>query len=243
MFRFIVDTVIVVGFLILSIPVIFVEWLIGKFNPSLKDYSSLHIIQGIFNIVIKAAGTSVTVIGEENIPKDVPVLFICNHRSFFDILLTYVRVPDLCGYVAKYEMIHVPLLSNWMRNLHCLFLDRDDLKQGMKTILDAIDEIEKGISVCIFPEGTRNRGDELELLPFHEGSFRIATKTGCPVVPVALSNTSAMWEDHLPRVKSCHITIEYCKPIDTRQLTPEEKKHLGAYTQGIIAETLRKNKK
>lgn len=71
-----------------------------------------------------------------------------------------------------------------MRYLHCLFLDRKDIKQGLKTILTAIEKIKSGISICIFPEGTRNKNkDELELLPFHEGSFKIASKSGCAIHP------------------------------------------------------------
>ena len=92
--------------------------------------------------------------------------------------------------MAKAEMRKIPLLSDWMRYLHCLFLDRKDIKKGLKTILEGVEKIKSGISICIFPEGTRNRNeDELELLPFHEGSFKLATKTNCPIVPIALNNT------------------------------------------------------
>lgn len=63
-----------------------------------------------------------------------------------------------------------------MKYVYCLFLDREDPKQGMKTILQAIDYVKSGISICIFPEGTRNTGEELSLLPFKEGSFKIAEK-------------------------------------------------------------------
>ena len=112
------------------------------------------------------------------------MLYIGNHRSYFDILLTYVRCPDLTGYVAKAEMEKIPLLSNWMRYLHCLFLDRKDIKKGLKTILTGVKKMKSGISICIFPEGTRNRSEsELDLLPFHEGSFKLATRSGCPIVP------------------------------------------------------------
>lgn len=104
-------------------------------------------------------GVKVTVIGEENVP-DEPVLFIGNHRSFFDILLTYSRCRNLTGYVAKKEMEKIPLLSTWMRFVHCLFLDRENPKEGLKTILQAIDYVKNGISICIFPEGTRNKGEE-----------------------------------------------------------------------------------
>ena len=130
MIRFILVAIIVIGFLILSIPVLIIEWIIGKFSPMTKDISSLRIVQGAFKFILWVAGTKITVIGEENVPKDTPVLYIGNHRSFYDILLTYTRCERLTGYVAKYEMRKIPLLSDWMRYLNCLFLNRNDLKQG-----------------------------------------------------------------------------------------------------------------
>ncbi|NCB92918.1 MAG: 1-acyl-sn-glycerol-3-phosphate acyltransferase [Clostridia bacterium] len=242
MIRFILVCITVIGFLILSIPILLVEWILGKFNPYAKGISSLRIVQGVFKFILKITGVSVTVIGEENVPKDQAVLFIGNHRSFFDILLTYTRCMGLTGYVAKAEMEKIPLLSNWMRNLHCLFLDRQDIKKGLKTILTGIEKIKSGISICIFPEGTRNKGDsDLELLEFHEGSFKLATKTNCPIVPIALNNTSAIFEKQFPRMKKVHVVIEYCKPVIPSELSKEDKKFIGKYMQALIAETLKKN--
>lgn len=242
MIRFIIICICVVGFLILSIPLIFLEWLIGKFNPRWKDVSSLKIIQFMFGLILKIAGVQITVIGEENIPKDQAVLYIGNHRSFFDILLTYVRYPGITGFVAKAEMEKIPLLSIWMRYIHCLFLDRKDIKKGLKTILAGVEEIKKGVSLCIFPEGTRNRNEnDVDLLEFHEGSFKLATRPNCLIVPIAMNNTSAIFEKQFPRIKKAHVVIEYCKPIDPAQLSREEKKFIGKYTRNIIQETLKKN--
>lgn len=240
MFRFICLVIFLVSFLILSIPVFFVEWVIGKFNRSKRDYSSLRIVQWAFKVILKITGVEVTVIGEENVP-DEPVLFIGNHRSFFDILLTYSRCRRLTGYVAKKEMEKIPLLSTWMKFLYCLFLDRSNPKEGLKTILTGIDYIKKGISVCIFPEGTRNKGEELSLLPFHEGSFKMATKTGCAIVPISMNNTNAIFEKQFPRIKKVHVVLEYGAPIYPDRLAPEEKKHIGTYCQTIIQETITKN--
>ena len=136
----------------------------------------------------------------------------------------------------------IPLLSTWMRYLHCLFLDRQDIKAGMKTILTAIDKVKNGISICIFPEGTRNKGaNELEMLPFHEGSFKIATKSGCPIIPIAISNSAEIFEAHFPKIKPCNVIVEYGAPIYPEQLEKEDKKRLGAYTQKVILEMLKKN--
>ena len=157
MIRFIFLASFVILFLVFSIPLLIVEWIIGKFNMDLKNRSSLAIVNWAFRGCLWLTGVSLTVIGEENVPKDTAVLYVGNHRSYFDILLTYTRVPRPTGYIAKKEMLRYPLLVNWMKNLHCLFLNRTDVKEGLKTILEAIDKVKSGISICIFPEGTRNK--------------------------------------------------------------------------------------
>lgn len=240
MIRFICVASSVILFLILFSPVLVAEWIIGKFNKEKKDYSSLRIVQNAFKFILWITGVKVTVIGEENIP-DEAVLFIGNHRSFFDILLTYSRCKRLTGYVAKKEMDRFPLLNNWMRNLYCLFLDRANPKEGLKTILKAIEYIKNGISICIFPEGTRNKGEELSMLPFKEGSLKIASKTGCAVIPMSLNNTAEIFENHFPKIKKTHVVLEYGKPIYYKELDKETQKHFGAYCQNIIQETINKN--
>ena len=240
MIRFLLIALFLVIFLVLSIPVFLIEWIIGKFSPRARDISSLRIVQAGFKIIIWMSGIKLTVKGEENVPKDTAVLYIGNHRSYFDIVLTYARCPGLTGYVAKKEMLKIPLLSRWMKFLHCQFLDRSDIREGLKTILAAAEEIKNGVSIMIFPEGTRSTNEsELDMLQFHEGSFKIATKTGCPIIPVAISGSSAAFEDHIPRVFPAHVTIEYGKPVYPKDLSREEQKFLGRRVQGTIAEMLK----
>ncbi|HKM33758.1 MAG TPA: lysophospholipid acyltransferase family protein [Lachnospiraceae bacterium] len=241
MLRFIIVTLFVVLFLILSMPLILTEWIIGKFNPDIKSRSSLAIVNWAFRCVIFLSGTKVIVLGEENIPKDTAVLYVGNHRSFYDIILTYIRVPRPTGYVAKKEMLKVPLLSIWMKHLHCLFLDRDNIKEGLKTILTAIEKAKSGISICIFPEGTRNKTADT-FLPFHEGSFKIAEKAGVPIIPMTIINSSAIFEDHFPKIKRTTVIIEYGKPLYISELSKEDKKFVGVKMKDIIKETYFKNK-
>lgn len=241
MIRFLVVSSFVILFLVLSIPIMLVEWIIGIWNKDLKSRSSLAIVNWAFRCVIFLAGVKVIALGEENIPADSPVLYVGNHRSFFDIVLTYPRVPRPTGYVAKKEMEKVPLLSVWMKNLHCLFLDRENIKEGMKTILDAIDKAKSGISICIFPEGTRNKTPDT-FLPFHEGSFKIAEKAGVPIIPMTIVNSAGVFEDHFPKIKRNTVVIEYGKPIDIKELPKEEKKALGSLVKNVIEETYFKNK-
>ena len=121
-------------------------------------------VQWAFRVIMFICGVKLTVKGDENVPKDEPVLYICNHKSYFDIIITYSRCPNLTGYISKDTLGKVPLLNIWMKRLYCLFLDRKDIKQGLKTILTAIDYVKQGVSMCIFPEGTRNTSENL-LLP------------------------------------------------------------------------------
>ena len=241
MLRFIIVALFVTLFLILSTPLMLAEWIIGKWNPDLKSRSSLAIVNWAFRWVIRLSGVKVIVKGEENIPKDTAVLYVGNHRSYYDIILTYVRVPRPTGYVAKIEMLKIPLLSIWMKNLHCLFLDRKDIKQGLKTILAGVDLVKSGISVCIFPEGTRNKTKDT-FLPFHDGSFKIAEKGGVPVVPMSIVNSSAVFEDHMPKIRKSTVVIEYGKPIDIKSLDKDTRKNIGNYVSGIIGEAYFRNK-
>ena len=243
MFRAIKIVGTIVSFLVGSIGTLHRMDKQGQVDPVAVEEESTQMVRNIFEKLLKMADVTVEVRGYENIPQDRPVLYVGNHRSYFDILLTYSRCPIRTGYVAKKEMEHYPLLSNWMRNLYCLFLDREDIKQGLKTILQAADYVKSGISVCIFPEGTRNKNaDETEMLPFHDGSFKIATRAKSPIIPIAISNSANIWEANFPKMTPTHVVIEYGKPIIPSELDRDTQRRLGSYTQDIIKEMLIKNK-
>lgn len=240
MIRFIIAATFLVLFLIFSYALFFIEWIIGKINKRAKDISALRIVQWGFGVILWIGGVKVTTIGKENMPKEA-ALYVGNHRSFFDILVLYVQFDNLTGFIAKDSIEKIPSLRVWMRYLYCLFLKRDDMKQGLKIILQAIDYVKQGISICVFPEGTRNKGEEFSLLPFKEGTFKIALKTGCPIVPISINNTAEIFENHMPKMKKTHVVIEYGKPIYPNELDKDAQKHLGATCQKIIEETIKKN--
>ena len=231
MIRLILVVLILLLYLILGIPVLLIEWLIGRWNPYLRDISCLRMVQAAFKLILWVSGTDITYIGRENVPKDQAVLYIGNHNSYFDILMTYSQCPGLTGYVAKSEMLRYPLLRDWMKRLYCLFLDRTDIRAGMQMILTGIDYIKKGISICIFPEGRRSRDGKMQ--PFKEGSMKMASKTGCAIIPMAISNSAEIFENHIPKIRPCKVIVEYGAPIYPKELT-----FLGAYTQQKIRQML-----
>ncbi len=226
-------------FFVVSIPLFLLEIILEKINPRLRVKSSQAIVVTAFHIILFICGIKKTVIGRENIPGDKAVLYVANHRSYFDILLGYTTVPNLTGFVAKKEMGKLPFISTWMGFLNCLFLDRDNVREGLKTILKGVEHINNGYSIFISPEGTRNQ--DKEMLPFKEGSLKMAEKTGCPIIPVTINNTDNIFENHLPWIRKAHVVIEYGKPIYQEELSKEERKFLGSYVQGIIKETYNKN--
>lgn len=241
--RTIITVLYIFLFLVLGLPVLGIEWIISKFNKAHADMVQLRIVQWGLKCVAFISGVKLTVIGEENVPRDEPVLYIGNHRSFFDVVVTYSRCPGLTGYIAKDGVNKVPIFRIWMKRLHCIFLKRDDMKEGLKVILKAIEYVKSGISICIFPEGTRNkdRDNPTSLLPFKEGSFKIASKTGCKIVPMALIGTANILENHFPWIHSTDIKLIYGEPIDVSALDKDQQKHVGAYCQTVVDELIRSN--
>lgn len=237
MIRTLFAAIIIILFFFATIPVLFILWIIGKFNMKLHDTIAYGIMKGAFSFILFVAGAKITVEGRENLLKDTPVLYVGNHRSYFDIIVLYRYATAPTGFIAKKEFKKVPVLGQWISCLHGIFLDRKNIKEGLKTILEAVDNVKtKGISYSIFPEGTRNHDDEM--LPFKEGSMKIATKSGCPIIPVALTHMDDLLENHMPFIKGAKVGIRFGEPIYTDKLSKDEMKFLGAKVRGIIKEMM-----
>jgi len=227
MIRLVLVALFLLVFFIVSIPLFIIEWIIGKFNHNSKSISSLRIVQITFKIILFLCGTKTTVIGLENVPKDEPVLFIGNHRGIFDVVIAYSMMRGLTGFVSKKEMNKILIVRVWMRNL--------------KTILKGIELIKKDkISISIFPEGTRNKDDDVK--PFKEGSFKFAEKSGCKIVPMVQNNTESIFEKQFPFIKKTHTILEFGTPIRMDELEKDERKVIGSYTNKIVTEIYEKNK-
>lgn len=238
--RIILVALAIVLFLIVSLPAYFILWIVGKFNLKTKAKISQKIVGGAFRFVLFFAGTKITVLGRENVPKDEAVLYAANHRGFADVPVTYITLPTMTGFVAKKEMLKFPVFSWWMKNMNCIFLNREDIKEAMKAILQGIENMKNGYSMIIMPEGTRSQKDEL--LPFKEGSLKMAEKTGCAIIPVALSNTDAVFERQQPFVKKAHVIVHYGTPVYPNDLPKDTKKFLGVHIRNIITDMLAEDK-
>jgi 1-acyl-sn-glycerol-3-phosphate acyltransferase len=182
----------------------------------------MHLIAvGWSRLLIKIIGCKVTVLGRENIPQNVGICFVSNHGSIFDIALLMAYAGRPLGFVAKKELIFIPFLNIWIYMLGGLFINRNNPRKALKTISAGIARIKKGGTMIIFPEGHRSHGQNL--LPFHPGSFKLATQSGAVIVPVALKGTWEIFEKNY-RVNPCPVGITFCKPVNTADIPAQDRK-------------------
>ena len=187
--------------------------------------------------ILKVTGVSLSVEGLENIPKDTPCVFVGNHRSYYDIPLLLASLDKPHGILAKEELEKILLLNRWMKLLGCVFVQRDDLRASVRALNDATAIVESGKSFVIFPEGTRYKGEEGGAGEFKAGAFRIAVKTGVPVVPVALTGARALFEGNGNLCHPGSVHIKVLPPIRTEGMSKAEQKQLpDAVRQAILAQ-------
>ena len=230
-------------FLAVSVPVQLALWLISMIpgaEPGVR-LISLEIVKWGFRVINGIAGVRLTVKGRERVPAGEPVLYVGNHRSDFDTVIIYSIMNGPTGFIAKKEMLLVPVLATWMKFLYCLFLDRDDMAKGMQMILDAVANIGRGVSYVIFPEGTRNKTQE-DLLPFHKGSFKIAQRSGCAIVPFSLNNTRRIYEEHPFKVCPSDVVMEFGEPIRWNELSRDEQRNIDRVVRDRVGDMYRNNK-
>ncbi len=140
--------------------------------------------------LLKLAGCQVHVTGAENIPQDTPVLFVSNHQSNFDIPILMAHIDRPKGFIAKESLEKLPLVSQWMRHIHCVFIKRGSPRDAAAAINQGIKLLKSGYSLVIFPEGTRSTDGALQ--EFKPGALKLATKAGVPMVPVTISGSIQM---------------------------------------------------
>lgn len=225
MIRFLLLLLVVIIDFIVIIPFEIIGYAIGLVSMKARNKYMKVVMTIILSVLQFLSGAKVRFIGMEKIPQDVAVLYVANHQSFFDVILTITKLPGLVCFVAKKQFKKIPIFYQGLDLYNTLFIDRDNVKEGLKTILEAIERIKGGMSVFIFPEGTRSRDGNMN--DFKEGSMKIATKSGCPIVPVAITNTAEVFENHFPKVRGVPVVVEVLDPIYPEDFDKTEQKHLG----------------
>jgi 1-acyl-sn-glycerol-3-phosphate acyltransferase len=201
--------------IITGVPITFIDPT-GKF---LHGYGQLWGRVGLL-----LAGARVRVNGADRIPTDGPLIFMGNHQSNFDILTLYAGLPHHFSWIAKEELFRIPLFGLAMKRAGYLPLDRSDGRRALKTMESAAEKIRTGISVIIFPEGTRSMDGRL--LPFKRGGFLLAARAGVPIVPFTISGSAQVNPPKQLRLTPGTITITFGEPIPTAGATGKKRDEL-----------------
>lgn len=181
--------------------------------------------------MLRVAGVKVQVSGLENIPS-VPAVFISNHQGNFDIpiLLAFLGKPK--GFVAKIEIKKMPLIRTWMKYINCIFIDRRDVRQTLTALSNASEILEAGHSIIIFPEGTRSKGEALG--EFKSGAFKMAFKTGAPLVPVSIDGSYKIMEQHGIWIRPGTVRLRILPPIETEDMPKDKARAIGEEIKEMI---------
>lgn len=183
------------------------------------------------NLVIDAHGV-------ENIPKENGFMFFPNHQGLFDVLAIIEVCPVPFSVVAKKELTNVPFLKQVFACMKAFMIDREDVKQSMQVILNVIKEVKQGRNYLIFAEGTRTK-DGNHPHEFKGGSFKAATKSKCPIVPVALIDSYKAFDTG--SIKKLTVQVHFLEPIYYEEYKDMKTTEIAAEVKKRIEETIQKN--
>lgn len=170
--------------------------------------------------MIKMAGGTVEVKGLEHMPATGAV-YVGNHIGNFDIPLAMAYLgDDTKPMFAKIELKKMPMIRDWMEELYCVFVDRKNPRAAVSALNQAAKTVNNGYSMVIFPEGTRSPDGLVK--EFKGGAFKIAQKTGAPVVPFAITGTDKMMPRGSMWIRPATLTLEVLPPIHTTDFTRED---------------------
>ncbi|MBM4285775.1 MAG: 1-acyl-sn-glycerol-3-phosphate acyltransferase [Deltaproteobacteria bacterium] len=175
----------------------------------------------------------VTVEGLEHLQPGRTYVYAANHRSQFDIFVLLTSLPGMFSFVAKKSLFQIPIFGQAISRLGAVSIDRANLQEAIVSLNLAAQRVRQGLSMIIFPEGTR--GKSRELLPFKKGVFIMAQKAGQPVVPVSLSGTAAIQPRGSLMVRPGPVRVVISPPIPPEDFVGRRKEELMARVRAAIA--------
>ncbi len=173
----------------------------------------------------------------DRIPKHRPVFFVGNHRSNFDPILTWYVLKDYkIGFLSKAGNFKIPLYGRIIRRCGCTAIDRENPRNAVATIRAAAERLQMGEgNVGAYPEGTRNKKSS-ELLPFHNGLFKIAKWAQAPIVVLALNGTENIARNY-PFHKT-NVTFTVAGIVSAEDAAAMNTVEIGTRVRGLLEDVL-----
>lgn len=201
--------------------------------PEAEKYA--HIFY-IFKTAVESGNIDLQVSGKENFPKEDGFIIYGNHQGLFDIMAIAGTCERPLAAVLKKELKDIPFLKQVIACTKSFPMDREDIKQSMEVIVSVIKEVKQGRNYLIFPEGTRSRNGN-EMLEFHSGSFKCASKTKCPILPVALIDCYKVLDEK--GCKPVTVQVHYLKPIYYEEYKDMNTKEIADMVHARIEEKIK----
>lgn len=201
-----------------------------------QRYSMLKFIVKRAN---RGGNVHIDVHGQENIPKKDGFMFFPNHQGLYDVL----AIVDACpnhpfSVVAKQEVKNIQFLKQVFACMKAYTIDRNNVRESMKVIMNVANEVQKGRNYLIFPEGTRSK-DGNNVGDFKGGSFKAATKSQCPIVPVALIDSFKPFDTN--STEKVTVQVHFLEPMLYDEYKDMKTTEIAAEVKKRIEEVIKAN--
>ncbi|MDD2506673.1 MAG: lysophospholipid acyltransferase family protein [Candidatus Cloacimonetes bacterium] len=173
---------------------------------------------------VLSTGSKVEVCGLDKLPYSQSICFISNHQGMFDIPLFLGFIGRPGGFIAKKELFKIPVLSWWMKEIPCVFIDRSSARKAIETFQKSAEVIKAGHPMVIFPEGTRSQSDMMG--DFHLGSFKLPAMAEATIVPLVIKNTWRVYETD-KQIKPAELKMRVLEPIEPHDTIYKDKHALA----------------
>ncbi len=179
--------------------------------------------------------------GRENLDPNESYIYISNHTSMFDIPILIYGLGDDIRMIYKQELEKIPIFGYALKKSPFIPIVREDPRKSMQSIDAAVQEINNGSSIVIFPEGTRSENGELA--DFKRGAFMLASKAERPIVPITLVDAWNVYDKQTKKIIPTKIKVIIGKPIENKgKLDRIAENNLMKAVQEVIYENLQKEK-
>ena len=184
--------------------------------------------------LLRLAGIRLEIEGLENLRPGREQVIVANHQSLFDILALFAALPVSLRFIAKIELSRIPVFGGAMRQAGHVFIDRSDLRQAIRAMRAAGERMRReGLTLGVFPEGTRSRDGRLQ--PFKKGSFVLAIETGTRLVPVAVQGGRAILPKGRRLLRPGPMRVRCAPAVELDRLAREDRDSLLEETRSAIA--------
>ncbi|MFH1976667.1 MAG: lysophospholipid acyltransferase family protein [Pseudomonadota bacterium] len=201
-----------------------------------------HKVAGIWaRSILALSPIEVTVKGLSNIDPDKSYIYMSNHQSNYDIPILLGHLPVQFRWLAKIELFRIPVFGYAMKRAGYICIDRSNQKSAFESLKKAAGIIRDGVSVMVFPEGTRSMDGNIG--SFKKGGFVLAVESGVPIVPVIIYGTFSIMPKSRLLIKPGKVTLEVLEPVETSGFTKETKDGLMEKIRNIMCESIDEEKK